>query len=197
MKNSYRQFVLGFGTLVVLLIVSASAQAANSTRFALTATLQGATVEKPTGVLTTKTTKVKITNKEMLQVLGIVYPAALTQGAVLTANPSSQFLILNTQGVLLQTVDSSVLSLAGLPPVRQGIDNQNTGKFTLKNVWQTYQLTLNADANHAFQLNGAAHGNASYVEGIPAKIVAQAFWAGSGKLEGLNSYVEGTVHFSF
>ncbi len=193
MKNASRQFLLGFGTLAILLAVSTSAHAANSVRFALTATVQGPTVEKPAGVFTQKVTPLQITNKGILKLLGIVYPAALTPGAVLSILNSGQFVINDKHGSVLQLVDPSILKTeTSAPPVSKGVDDQNLGNNHFQHR-MLKTLILAASGGNTFSL--ACDTVYKKDEKAMAYILTTTTITaiGTGKLDAQDSYLEGKV----
>lgn len=192
MKTLRTQLLLGFGALCALLALSAPAQAANSARFTLTAIVEGATVEDPTGIFKTPLTKVKITNKELLEQLETVYPAALTPGAVLSVNDAGEFVINDENGALLQAISDTVLDAQFSAFYRKGVADDNTNIAIFKNIWAPVSVLLNIDANNDFEIYGGMKGSL-FAEGSTVRSSYLIQLAGEGTLDGADCYIEGKL----
>lgn len=144
-----------FGAILVSLLFVGPASANNVT-IALTATFQGSVDGVAPGVVKYATRKVRITQKDVLALLGTVYPLP-TEGASLYYAIDGSFYILNAEGnAFLYTVSPSVLTITLITPwIRNGVTDSNPGGAMTKiRNFSDGNFTMNIDGNNSFALAG-------------------------------------------
>lgn len=192
MKIQKTQIALCLHALLLALFVSNNAKAENSAKFVLTATTESASEEIRPGVTRYKTFKFKITNKEMLQLLALTYPAASLPNVILSVNDTGSFVILDDEGSTLQTVSPSVL-VAGYPGtlIGQGTRDTLTPELNLSKVWTGTIVVFDYDPTNTFELRGGMTGR--YRVGATTSILFTLNVAGAGVLESSDCFIAGKV----
>ncbi len=187
-----KRWQLFLGILFLTLSFAGSASA-NNVKIALTATFPNSATEIRPGVIQYKTSKVRITQKDVLEQLQTVY-GSFPDGASLYCAIDGTFRILDANGTdSLHTVPSGVLGLAiSSGWIRNGITDSNPGgKTKIKNL-SDGMFTMNIDASNFFALAGLF--DVSYSENaIFTSYLYNLLVLGHGKFDGEVCILSGKV----
>lgn len=175
-------FSLALSILLVTLGFVSTASA-NNVKIALTATFQDSVV--PSGTITEYVArKVRITQKDVVARLGLVYPLP-PEGGILYFSLGGSFYILNAEGTdILHSVDPGVLALAWISPwIRHGnMDTTPGSTYRTRNVTDG-TLEMNVDAANFFALVGFIDADA-LTKGTGLDYRFKISMAGHGELDG-------------
>jgi hypothetical protein len=186
-----------FKLAVVMTTAGMLAVAANAQflEFRLTAYQQGLLEEevKP-DVYRCTIDKVRITTKDVLDLIGSYYETNFPAGARLYEPDEGDTQVLDTNGVVLLEIGSDVFELQGSDGVYAGVDNHKTnGVFSFKALTNVRMRLAVSESNH-FEIAGltTVHQSASYRKGT-FKFSANMKAAGDGYLGGEHSVISGRV----
>ena len=182
MKRTLQLF-LGIFFLFSLTLGLAGAASANNVNIAFTATCQESEMEIRTNVWEFKTRKVKITQKDVLVLLGMIY--SLPSGSPVSLAYGGSFRILDEDGATLHNVDAGDLTLTPSgDQVVSGIQDYTLGgKDKYKQV-RPSSLILEIDSEHHFSLPGQQDVSYSDAGFGPTKILYNLILIGGGGLAG-------------
>lgn len=198
-RNGWRSFALVGALLLGTLVLASNAQATtfpnNHVNIKLTVILQVPAVENPTNVFTYETLPYKLTNKEMLQLLSILYPGALIPGTILTVDNSGSPFVLILPNGSMQSVSTSHLGLDASAHTTGGTTNTIQGTLR-EQIFGAAGASLDLNSNNLFELIGGmrAQHNQSDTQNAWSILLKLA---GEGKLSGDNAFVTGTIRVKY
>lgn len=193
--NGWRSLALVGALVLGTLVLASNAQATtvpnNRVNIKLTVILQVPAVENPTNVFTYETLQYKLTNKEMLRLLSILYPGALIPGTILTVgNGGAPFVLILPNGSM-QSVSAEHFTWDGSDHVTGRTTNTIQGTLR-QQIFGAGGAWLDLNSDNLFELAGGLRSQHNQSDTQDAWSLLFKL-AGEGKLSGDNAFITGTI----